>query len=317
MKKIAVLIPCYNERKTIQKVVTDFRAALPDAEVYVYDNNSTDGSDELARSAGAVVRYERRQGKGRVIRTMFREIDADCYLMVDGDDTYPAESAGEMVRLVLEQKADMVIGDRLSSTYFTENKRPFHNLGNVLVRRLVNGFFHGNVVDIMTGYRAFSKPFVKSFPVLSKGFEIETEMTIHALDKDMSIASLPVNYRDRPAGSQSKLSTVSDGLRVLKMIGRLVKDYRPLPFFGCIALTLFVLSVVLFIPVFIAYQQTGLVERFPTLIVSGFLAIGSLQLLSSGLILDTQGKQSRQAFEIQMNLIRMLDAQERGQEHEG
>ena len=228
--KIAVLIPCYNESKTIAKVVQDFKKVLPQADIYVYDNNSRDKTDEIAKEAGAIVRYEYRQGKGNVIRTMFRDIDADCYLIVDGDDTYPVEFAPEMVNLVLNKNADMVVGDRLSSTYFTENKRPFHNVGNVLVRRLVNQFFKGNIVDIMTGYRAFSPLFVKSFPVLSQGFEIETEMTIHALDKNLHVENLPVTYRDRPQGSESKLNTYSDGFKVLKTIFRLYKDYRPLPF---------------------------------------------------------------------------------------
>ena len=230
--KIAVLIPCYNEAKSIAKVVTDYRAALPEAEIFVYDNNSTDNTDEIARAAGATVRYERRQGKGNVIRTMFREIDADAYLMIDGDDTYPAENARAMVDLVLEQKADMVVGDRLSSTYFTQNKRPFHNTGNRMVRGMVNRIFHGNISDLMTGYRAFSYQFVKSFPVLSKGFEIETEMSIHALDKNLSIISVPVEYRDRSADNPSKLNTYSDGLRVLRTVARLYKEYRPLSFFG-------------------------------------------------------------------------------------
>lgn len=301
--QIAVLIPCYNESKTIAKVVTDFRAALPEATVYVYDNNSQDGTDAIARRAGAVVRYERRQGKGNVIRTMFREIDADCYLIIDGDDTYPAENAREMVNQVLEQGVDMVIGDRLSSTYFTENKRLFHNSGNMLVRKLVNFFFKGHVTDIMTGYRAFSRTFVKSFPILSKGFEIETEMTIHALDKNLSLSSVPVSYRDRPAGSQSKLNTFSDGLKVLKTIGILVKDYKPLPFFSCIALILLLVGLGLFFPVLAEYNATGLVPRFPTLIVSGFAVIAAIQVFVAGLVLDTQGKKSRQSFEIQMNIL--------------
>lgn len=216
MSSIAILIPCYNESKTIAKVIADYKAMLPSAQVYVYDNNSTDGTDQIARDAGAIVRYEKRQGKGNVIRTMFRDIEADCYLMIDGDDTYPAENAQEMVSKILDEGYDMVIGDRLSSTYFTENKRPFHNAGNMLVRKLVNSFFRGNVSDIMTGYRAFSKLFVKSFPVLSKGFEIETEMTIHALDKNLSLLSVPVDYRDRPEGSVSKLNTFSDGFKVLR-----------------------------------------------------------------------------------------------------
>ena len=233
MDKIAVLIPCYNESLTIEKVVSDYKEALPEATIYVYDNNSSDHTDELARKAGAKVVYEYRQGKGNVIRSMFRDIDAECYLMIDGDDTYPAENAREMVDLVLNKGVDMVIGDRLSSTYFTENKRPFHNMGNRIVRSLINHLFHSNVKDIMTGYRAFSRLFVKSFPVLSKGFEIETEMTIHALDKNFLLEEIPVTYRDRPEGSESKLNTVSDGMKVLKTIASLFRDYKPLLFFSC------------------------------------------------------------------------------------
>lgn len=307
MDQIAILIPCYNESKTVAKVIRDFRTVLPEATIYVYDNNSTDGTDEIARAEGAIVRYEHRQGKGNVIRTMFREIEAECYLMIDGDDTYPAESAPELVRAVLEDHADMVVGDRLSSTYFTENKRPFHNVGNVLVRRLVNAFFHGNIVDIMTGYRAFSRLFVKSFPVLSKGFEIETEMSIHALDKNFYLVNVPVEYRDRPIGSESKLNTYSDGARVIMTIFRLVKDYRPMPFFIGIAAVLAVLSLVLFVPVFGAYLQTGLVLRFPTLIVSGFLMLGALLSVAAGAILDTVIKKDRQAFELRLNMIKMLE----------
>lgn len=303
---IAVLIPCYNESQTIAKVIADYQEALPEADIYVYDNNSKDGTDEIARKAGAIVRYERRQGKGNVIRTMFREIDADCYLMIDGDDTYPAENAREMVSQVLGQGVDMVVGDRLSSTYFTENKRPFHNVGNVLVRRLVNGFFGGNVTDIMTGYRAFSRTFVKSFPIMSKGFEIETEMTIHALDKNLCLSSVPVGYRDRPAGSESKLNTFSDGFKVLKTIGKLVKDYKPLPFFSCIAALLLIVGLLLFVPVMAEYNATGLVPRIPTLIVSGFMMIAALLVFVAGLILDTQGKKSRQSFEIQMNILESI-----------
>lgn len=320
MRKIAILIPCYNESKTIAKVVKDYHRMLPDAEIYVYDNNSSDGTDQIAREAGAIVRYERRQGKGNVIRTMFREIEADCYLMIDGDDTYPAENAPEMVSLVLDQHVDMVIGDRLSSTYFTENKRPFHNSGNMLVRNLVNGLFHGNVTDIMTGYRAFSRTFVKTFPVLSKGFEIETEMTIHALDKNLSLASIPVGYRDRPQGSESKLNTVSDGCRVLKTIVRLFKDYKPLLFFGLLSLIVFAVALILFIPVFIEYGRTGLVRRLPTLVTAGLMGMAALLLLVCGLILDTQGKTSRQQYELQMNAMQMLydlGRQERQGEAEG
>jgi len=304
MDKIAVLIPCYNEEATIGKVVNDFRQALPEAVVYVYDNNSTDRTAELARSAGAVVCREPRQGKGSVIRSMFRDIDAACYLMVDGDDTYPAQSAREMARMVLEGRADMVIGDRLSSTYFSENKRPFHGVGNVLVRRLVNRLFHGNILDIMTGYRAFSRLFVKSFPVLSKGFEVETEMSIHALDKNFVLVSVPVEYRDRPEGSQSKLSTCSDGAKVLMTIFRLVKDYKPLAFFSALSVLLALFAAVLFVPVFLDYLRTGAVERFPTLIVAGFVFLGGLLTFCCGLILDTVIQKDRQQFELWLNLLR-------------
>ena len=300
---IAVLIPCYNEAKTIAKVVRDYRAALPEADIYVYDNNSTDHTDDIAREAGAIVRYEYRQGKGNVIRSMFREIDADCYLMIDGDDTYPAENAREMVNLVLERKVDMVVGDRLSATYYTENKRPFHNMGNRLVKGLVNTIFKGSVSDIMTGYRAFSYQFVKSFPVLSKGFEIETEMTIHALDKNLSVQSVQVEYRDRPADSPSKLNTYSDGMKVLRTIVRLYKEYRPMSFFGLLAALMALVSVILFIPIFAEYLHTGLVPRFPTLIGCGVMGTMALLLWVCGLILDTVAKKHRQLFEINLNLL--------------
>lgn len=300
---IAVLIPCYNEAKTIAKVVRDYRAALPEADIYVYDNNSTDHTDDIAREAGAIVRYEYRQGKGNVIRSMFREIDADCYLMIDGDDTYPAENAREMVNLVLERKVDMVVGDRLSATYYTENKRPFHNMGNWLVKGLVNTIFKGSVSDIMTGYRAFSYQFVKSFPVLSKGFEIETEMTIHALDKNLSVQSVQVEYRDRPADSPSKLNTYSDGMKVLRTIVRLYKEYRPMSFFGLLAALMALVSVILFIPIFAEYLHTGLVPRFPTLIVCGVMGTMALLLWVCGLILDTVAQKHRQLFEINLNLL--------------
>ena len=300
---IAVLIPCYNEAKTIAKVVRDYRAALPEADIYVYDNNSTDHTDDIAREAGAIVRYEYRQGKGNVIRSMFREIDADCYLMIDGDDTYPAENAREMVNLVLERKVDMVVGDRLSATYYTENKRPFHNMGNWLVKGLVNTIFKGSVSDIMTGYRAFSYQFVKSFPVLGKGFEIETEMTIHALDKNLSVQSVQVEYRDRPADSPSKLNTYSDGMKVLRTIVRLYKEYRPMSFFGLLAALMALVSVILFIPILAEYLHTGLVPRFPTLIVCGVMGTMALLLWVCGLILDTVAKKHRQLFEINLNLL--------------
>ena len=297
-KKIAVLIPCYNESKTIEKVVKDYKEVLPDATIYVYDNNSTDGTDEIARRNGAIVRYEYQQGKGNVIRRMFRDIDAECYIMIDGDDTYPAEFGREMVDKVLERKVDMVVGDRLSSTYFTENKRPFHNVGNRLVRWLINSLFKGHINDIMTGYRAFSYEFVKTFPVLSKGFEIENEMTIHALDKNMYVEELPVEYRDRPAGSVSKLNTYSDGFKVLKTIARLFKEYKPMIFFGLISLLFLIVSIIFGIPVFHDYFKTGLVERFPTLIFSGFMLMVSLIMFTCGIILEVVAKKHRQLFEL-------------------
>ena len=305
MDKVAVLIPCYNESKTIAKVVTDFQAVLPEGSViYVYDNNSTDGTAEIAAAAGAVVRHEYQQGKGNVIRRMFREIDAQCYLMVDGDDTYPAEFAPEMIAKVLDRGVDMVVGDRLSATYFTENKRPFHNFGNKLVRHSINALFKSDIQDIMTGYRAFSYQFVKSFPVLSKGFEIETEMSIHAIEKNMLVESVVVTYRDRPEGSVSKLNTVSDGIKVLGTIGKLYKNNKPFGFFGIIALVLAVIAGLLFFPVLSEYLHTGLVRRFPTLIVSGFIAIGAIQSFFSGLILETLHEKDRHDFEMELLSIR-------------
>lgn len=301
MATIAVLIPCYNESKTIEKVISDYKKALPDADIYVYDNNSTDGTDDIARKAGAIVKYEHRQGKGNVIRTMFREIDADCYLMIDGDDTYPAENAKEMCRLVLEEKVDMVIGDRLSSTYFSENKRPFHNFGNSLVRSLINKLFHADIKDIMTGYRAFSYQFVKHFPVLSHGFEIETEMTIHALDKNFFLKEVPVQYRDRPTGSVSKLNTYSDGFKVLMTIARLFRDYKPFLFFSAIAMLFLLIALIMFLPILVDYLQTGLVPRFPTLIVSGLLALLGFMFFFCGVVLDVVAQKHKQLFEILMN----------------
>ena len=314
MSKIAVLIPCYNESQTIAKVVRDYRQALPEATIYVYDNNSSDGTDEIARAAGAVVRYEYRQGKGNVIRTMFRDIDADCYLMIDGDDTYPAENAREMCDAVLRGAADMVIGDRLSSTYFTENKRPFHNVGNVMVRKFINMFWRPKtpILDVMTGYRAFSPLFVKTFPVLSKGFEIETEMTIHALDKNFKIESLPVNYRDRPAGSFSKLNTYVDGAKVLMTIFNLYRNYKPLKFFGAAALIMMILALTMFLPIFTEFLNTGLVPRFPTLIVSGLIALTSFLSAVCGLILDTIAVNARKDFELKMNFIKLINRTNKG-----
>lgn len=303
-QKIAILIPCYNEAKTIEKVVKDYRKALPMADIYVYDNNSTDGTDKIARKAGAIVRYEYRQGKGNVIRTMFRDIDADCYLMIDGDDTYPAESAVEMCELVLSGRADMVIGDRLSSTYFVENKRLFHNFGNKIVRFSINFLFKNKVKDIMTGYRAFSYEFVKGFPVLSKGFEIETEMTIHAVDKNFKIVEVPVTYRDRPSGSVSKLNTYSDGIKVLNTIAVLFKEYKPFYFFALISLLLLLLSLIFGVPVIIEFFETGLVPRFPTLIVSGVFLTLAFLFWITGIILDVIVKKNRQSYELYLNLLR-------------
>lgn len=307
MDKVAVLIPCYNEELTIGKVVKDFKTHLPEAVIYVYDNNSTDKTADIAKEHGAIVRYERKQGKGNVMRSMFRDIDAECYILVDGDDTYPAEAAPELVFAVTENGGgDLVIGNRLSSTYFTENKRLFHNSGNVLVKNLINKFFKSNIKDIMTGYRGFSYEFVKTFPVLSQGFEIETEMTIHALDKNFSIKSIPIQYRDRPEGSQSKLNTYKDGFKVIMMIFNLYRLYKPFQFFSLFALLFLILSVVFFIPVFIDYTKTGIVPKFPSLIVSTALFVVSALSFSASLILDSVRKNGRQQFEIFLNMVNTL-----------
>ena len=303
MDKIAVLIPCYNEEKTIEKVVMDAKMALPEANIYVYDNNSTDRTIEIAQRAGAIIRHEYMQGKGNVIRRMFREIDALCYVMVDGDDTYPMEYAKEMVDKVLKYNADMIVGDRLSSTYFVENKRPFHNLGNSLVRKSINSLFQCNIKDIMTGFRAFSYQFVKTFPVMSKGFEIETEMTIHAVNNNMQVENVIVEYRDRPEGSVSKLNTYSDGFKVLRTIIRLFREYKPFRFFSMLAFVLLLLSVAFFIPVLISYWETGLVAKFPTLIVCGFVGLAAVQSFFAGMILNNIAQRDRKDFEI--NLIQL------------
>ena len=299
MDKVAVLIPCYNEAKTVKKVVEDFRAVLPEATIYVYDNNSTDGTAELARQAGAVVRHEYKQGKGNVMRRMFREVEADAYILVDGDDTYPAEAAREMITRVLEHQADMVVGDRLSSTYFTQNKRPFHNMGNTVVKMMINCLFHSEIKDIMTGYRAFSRGFIKTYPVLSKGFEIETEMSIHAIERNMQVENVVINYRDRPEGSESKLNTYSDGIKVLRTIVRLFRNYHPFSFFSMLALFLVLLSTGFMIPVLNEFFKTGMVPRIPTLIVCGFGILAALLLFIGGVILSEMQAKDKRDFEFQ------------------
>lgn len=301
MDKIAVLIPCYNEAVTIKKVINDFQRELPEATIYVYDNNSSDDTAKIAEAEGAIVRHEYQQGKGNVIRRMFRDIDAQCYIMTDGDDTYPAEYAREMCNKVLERNVDMVVGDRLSSTYFEENKRPFHNFGNSIVRASINTIFKSDIKDIMTGYRAFSYNFVKTFPVLSKGFEIETEMTIHTVDKNMLCENVVIEYRDRPDGSESKLNTYSDGFKVLMTIARLFKNYKPYLFFTLVAVVLFVLSVGFFIPVLISFFQTGTVDKLPTVVVCGITMLASIISYFSGLVLDTMKQKNRQDFEMELH----------------
>ena len=303
MSRIAVLIPCYNEGRTIAKVVKDYKEALPEATIYVYDNNSTDDSVKLAEEAGAVVRNEYKQGKGNVMRRMFMEIEADCYLMVDGDDTYPADNAREMVDAVLTRNADMVIGDRLSSTYFTENKRLFHNFGNTIVKKSINVLFHSDITDIMTGYRAFSYRFVKTFPVLSEGFEIETEMTIHAIDKNMEVENVIVQYRDRPEGSESKLNTVGDGIKVLFTIINFYRIYKPLQFFAGLSLVMLLVAFAFFVPVFTDFVRTHTVSKIPTLVVCGFVALASIQSFFSGMILNSLKQKERQDFEIKLHQV--------------
>lgn len=305
MDKIAVLVPCYNEAKTIRKVVEDWKNELPEATIYVYDNNSNDNTAQIAEEAGAIVCHEYQQGKGNVIRRMFREIDAQVYIMIDGDDTYPAEFGREMVNKVLERKVDMVVGDRLSSTYFTENKRPFHNFGNSLVRKSINLLFKNDIKDIMTGYRAFSYNFVKTFPVLSKGFEIETEMSIHAVDKNMLVENVVIDYRDRPDGSESKLNTYSDGFKVLKTIARLYRTYKPLNYFSMLSLFLIILSTIFMCPVLSIYFKTGEVPNFPTLIVCCFVYLAAIISFFVGLLLSNSVQKNRQDFE--MELIRCED----------
>lgn len=318
MDKIAVLIPCYNEALTIANVVKEWHEALPEAKIYVYDNNSKDKTADIAHEAGAIVRHEYKQGKGNVIRRMFREIDAEAYVMVDGDDTYSASRAREMVDLVLFKQADMVVGDRLSSTYFTENKRRFHNFGNSIVKKSINLLFKSNIKDVMTGCRAFSFEFVKTFPVLSTGFEIETEMSIHALDKNMNIENVVIDYRDRPEGSESKLNTYLDGFKVIFTIFRLFRIYKPYAFFGFFSLILLLLAVIFFIPILITYLKTGLVPDFPTLIVCGFAAIAALISFFSGLQLQNFVQKDKRDFEIERiktngRFREMLHSQEKEQ----
>ena len=303
MDKIAVLVPCFNEAKTIEKVIKDWQKALPKAKIYVYDNNSSDHSDRIAKNAGATVRYARQQGKGNVIRQMFREINAECYVMIDGDDTYPADSAQQLVDAVLKDGADMVVGDRLSSTYFNENKRPFHGIGNTMVRWAINTFFRGDIKDIMTGCRAFSYKFVKTFPVLSQGFEVETEMSVWAIDKNLFIKNIPINYKDRPKGSESKLNTYSDGFKVIMTIIRLFRTYKPMAFFGIISILLVLVATLFLIPVLMEYAKTGLVPNFPTLIVCGFVYLAAVQSFFAGLILKTLRQKDKQDFEQQLKNI--------------
>lgn len=303
MDKIAVLVPCYNEAQTIKKVVEDFKRVLPEAVIYVYNNNSTDDTAKIAAEAGAIVRNEYKQGKGNVIRRMFREIDAECYIMTDGDDTYPAEFAPQMADMVLNKNCDMVVGDRLSSTYFQENKRPFHNFGNEIVRKSINFLFKSKIKDIMTGFRAFSYQFVKTFPVLSTGFEIETEMTIHAVDKNMSVGNVIIDYRDRQEGSESKLNTFSDGFKVIKTIIRLFKAYKPIWFYGLVALVLAVISIGFFIPILVIYGETGLVPKFPTLIMCCFVMTVAILSFFSGSILQSLRQKEKQDFELHLNQV--------------
>ncbi len=303
MDKIAVLVPCYNEAQTIKKVVEDFKRVLPQAVIYVYNNNSTDDTAKIAAEAGAIVRNEYKQGKGNVIRRMFREIDAECYIMTDGDDTYPAEFAPQMADMVLNKNCDMVVGDRLSSTYFQENTRPFHNFGNDIVRKSINFLFKSKIKDIMTGFRAFSYQFVKTFPVLSTGFEIETEMTIHAVDKNMAVGNVVIDYRDRQEGSESKLNTFSDGFKVIKTIIRLFKAYKPIWFYGLVALILAIISIGFFIPILVIYGETGLVPKFPTLIMCCFVMTVAILSFFSGSILQSLRQKEKQDFELHLNQV--------------
>lgn len=301
--KTVVLIPCYNEAKTIEKVINDFKSILPHAEIYVYDNNSTDGSDKLAKDAGAIVCYEYKQGKGNVVRAMFRDIAADCYIMVDGDDTYSVESALELEELVLSGKADMVVGDRLSSTYFEENSRIFHNTGNKLVRKFINLFFGSDLNDIMTGMRAFSYNFVKSFPIQSKEFEIETEMTVFALINNFKIIEIPIQYKDRVEGSDSKLNTYKDGFKVIRMIFTLVRDEKPLFFFSTISIILLIIAGIYFFPILLKYFSSGYVLKIPTLIVISTVVIVAAVIFFTGVVLHVLKRQHAENLEHHLLLL--------------
>ena len=308
--RTVILIPCYNEAKTIEKVVTDFKNTMPHADIYVYDNNSTDDTDEIAKKAGAIVKYEYKQGKGNVVKSMFREISADCYIMVDGDDTYPAEAAVEFEKLILNGEADMVIGDRLSSTYFEENNRKFHNFGNVMVRKFINLFFKSDLNDIMTGMRAFNHDFVKSFPIASKEFEIETEMSVFALIHNFKIKEIPINYRDRIEGSESKLNTYTDGYKVLRMIFTLVRDKKPLFFFSTATLILLIIAGIYFVPILFKYFSTGYVLKIPTLIVIATVVIVATIIFVTGTILHVLKKQHKDNLERHLILLNELNRKE-------
>jgi glycosyltransferase involved in cell wall biosynthesis len=306
MSKTAIIIPCYNEELTIAKVISDFKAAMPEADIYVYDNNSSDRTSEIARKAGVNVVFEPRQGKGNVVRSMFRDIDADYYIMVDGDDTYPAEFARRLLEPLISGEADMTIGDRLSNgSYKSENKRLFHNFGNNLVKKMICSLFKNNIHDILTGYRGFNRYFVKNFPILSSGFEIETEMSIHALDKNFLIKEIPIDYRDRPAGSTSKLNTVSDGIRVVRTVVSLFKDYRPLEFFSRLSLIFFILSLICGIPVIAEFAKYRYIYKVPSAILAVGLMITALLLLLDGFILDTIVKNDRKNYELSLTRYRM------------
>lgn len=308
MNKIAVLIPCYNEELTIEKVVKDFKKELPNADIYVYDNNSKDKTGEIAKEAGAIVKHEYRQGKGNVVRKMFQDIEADIYVMVDGDDTYPAEFVHELIKPVENGEADMTIGDRLSNgTYQEENKRRFHEFGNNLVRKTINVLFDTKLKDIMTGYRVFNRQFVKNMPVMSPKFEIETEMTLYALDKKYIIKEIPIIYRDRPEGSESKLNTVSDGIKVVKTIINMFKDYKPLQFFGIIAIILFVLGILVGTPVIAEFIKMNYITKVPSAILATGLIMISVIIGQCGIILHTIVKQHKENYELNLQRYTQIE----------